>query len=57
MDSGLNSLEYWDYSVELECLSGPEGTVCVDVTVQWINLIVLLLGTDNFQILRICFIR
>jgi len=24
MDSGLNSLEYWDYSVELECLSGPE---------------------------------
>ena len=24
-DSGLNSLEYWDYSVELECLSGPEG--------------------------------
>ena len=25
LDSGLNSLEYWDYSVELECLSGPEG--------------------------------
>jgi len=24
LDSGLNSLEYWDYSVELECLSGPE---------------------------------
>ena len=24
-DSGLNSLEYWDYSVELECLTGPEG--------------------------------
>ena len=25
LDSGLNSLDYWDYSVELECLSGPEG--------------------------------
>ena len=24
-DSALNSMEYWDYSVELECLSGPEG--------------------------------
>ena len=24
-DSALNSLEYWDYSVELECLTGPEG--------------------------------
>jgi len=23
-DSALNSMEYWDYSVELECLSGPE---------------------------------
>ena len=23
--TGLHSLEYWDYSVELECLSGPEG--------------------------------
>ena len=29
LDSGLNSLEYWDYSVELECLSGPEGKVNV----------------------------
>ena len=27
LDSGLNSLEYWDYSVELECLSGPEGRI------------------------------
>ena len=27
IDSGLNSLEYWDYSVELECLSGPEGKI------------------------------
>ena len=34
MDSGLNSLEYWDYSVELECLSGPEGTVCVNLSVN-----------------------
>ena len=34
MDSGLNSLEYWDYSVELECLSGPEGTVCVNMSVN-----------------------
>ena len=25
LESGLNSLDYWDYSVELECLSGPEG--------------------------------
>ena len=25
-DSGLNSLEtYWDYSVELECISGQQG--------------------------------
>jgi len=23
-DSALTSMEYWDYSVELECLSGPE---------------------------------
>ena len=30
LDSGLNSLEYWDYSVELECLSGPEGKVNVE---------------------------
>ena len=25
-ESTLNSLECWDYSVELECLSGPDGT-------------------------------
>ena len=24
-DSTMNSLECWDYSVELECLQGPEG--------------------------------
>ena len=24
-DSGLNSLEYWDYSVELECITGQQG--------------------------------
>ena len=24
-DSALNSLECWDYSVELECLRGPDG--------------------------------
>lgn len=24
-DSGQNSLEYWDYTVELEMLKGPEG--------------------------------
>ena len=24
-DSTLNSLECWDYSVELECLRGPDG--------------------------------
>ena len=24
-ESTLNSLECWDYSVELECLSGPDG--------------------------------
>jgi hypothetical protein len=24
-DSALNSLECWDYSVELECLSGADG--------------------------------
>lgn len=22
----LSSLDYWDYSVELACLQGPEGT-------------------------------
>ena len=26
-DSGLNSLEYWDYSVELECITGQQGNV------------------------------
>ena len=26
-DSGQSSLEYWDYSVELEMLKGPEGNV------------------------------
>ena len=26
LDSGLNSLEYWDYSVELECITGQQGT-------------------------------
>ena len=25
-DSGVNSLEDWDYGVELDCLSGPEGS-------------------------------
>lgn len=25
-ESNLNSLECWDYSVELECLQGPDGT-------------------------------
>ena len=24
-ESGLNSLEYWDYSVELECITGQQG--------------------------------
>ena len=24
-DSAMNSLECWDYSVELECLQGPDG--------------------------------
>jgi hypothetical protein len=24
-DSGQNSMEYWDYSVEIECLKGPQG--------------------------------
>ena len=24
-DSGQNSLEYWDYSLELELLDGPQG--------------------------------
>ena len=28
-DSGLNSLEYWDYSVELECITGQQGNVHV----------------------------
>ena len=30
-ESGLNSLEYWDYSVELECIRGQQGNqgVCV----------------------------
>jgi len=26
-DSTLNSLECWDYSVELECLRGPDGSL------------------------------
>lgn len=25
-ESNLNSLECWDYSVELECLQGPDGS-------------------------------
>jgi hypothetical protein len=25
-DSALNSLDFWDYSVELDCLQGPEGS-------------------------------
>ena len=25
VDSALSSMDYWDYSVELECLSGPDG--------------------------------
>ena len=30
LDSTLNSLDYWDYSVELECLSGgPDGKDCL----------------------------
>ena len=24
-DSGLNSMEYWDYTVELECIQGQQG--------------------------------
>ncbi len=24
-DSGQSSMEYWDYSVEIECLKGPQG--------------------------------
>ena len=24
-ESGQNSMEYWDYSVEIECLKGPQG--------------------------------
>ena len=26
-DSGQNSMEYWDYSVEIECLKGPQGAL------------------------------
>lgn len=26
-DSGQNSMEYWDYSVEIECLKGPQGLI------------------------------
>ena len=25
-ESSLNSMEYWDYSVELECITGQQGT-------------------------------
>jgi hypothetical protein len=25
-ESALNSLDFWDYSVELDCLQGPEGS-------------------------------
>jgi len=30
-ESTLNSLECWDYSVELECLSGPDGKTNVSL--------------------------
>lgn len=26
--NGLNSLDLWDYTVELECLQGTEGKYC-----------------------------
>ena len=26
-ESGQNSMEYWDYSVEIECLKGPQGAL------------------------------
>ena len=30
-DSAMNSLECWDYSVELECLQGSDGKFCFNV--------------------------
>lgn len=29
--SGLNSLDLWDYTIELECLQGPEGIILYSV--------------------------
>ena len=36
-ESTLNSLECWDYSVELECLSGPDGRDMQLILFIWKN--------------------
>ena len=36
-DSCLNSMEYWDYSVELECIQGPEGESCVITVAKYFH--------------------
>ena len=39
-DSGLNSLEYWDYSVELECITGQQGDTQYSLPGQgWVSAI------------------
>ena len=38
-DSGLNSMEYWDYSVELECITGQQGNTMIRHTtadISWL---------------------
>ena len=27
--TGVNSLEFWDYSVELECIQGQQGSITI----------------------------
>ena len=36
-DSGLNSMEYWDYSVELECITGQQGSVQRQSAESWLR--------------------
>ena len=51
-DSVLNSLECWDYSVELECLQGPDGRILL------VNIMPMTLnnfwGVADFWLSDIC---
>lgn len=52
--NGLNSLDLWDYTVELECLQGTEGTCCAKERGVAVALPAALVVARQFEAQKIC---